>query len=364
MFTCSTISAESTLELLLHISSCETHINPRHFELVLADYIRKNLHSLSTTGEESKPVYITRIVNTVVSQIKTLLSSMEIYGITYKSLEELEVDIKRIMKVLRDLRDVVDLGNGYWAPTPIRFVDIPKSADVLVVGGLPTYNLNTLYSPIFKVSGFVRYADKLSLINANTNNPILWQDFNDWIGFIPPDLKRWSKQIMISAAQHLQQSASSYENFELYCPWEKSRLQHYRWVEYLNFKSSTIANPKELILCRSKNRPRTFWLGKFSEKALVMEARVPNSVIRRLMYGLDIIHENTVEVTWSDNIITLKNWLPPEERRLLSSLGIDCSPESGRYPIMYKINPEWTGLVEDRLISLGLSVRRINNECQ
>lgn len=355
------VPGEITLELLLRISSGKEHLEPRHFDLVIADYVRKNLHSLSITDEESRPVYIIQIINTVVNQIRTLLKNTEVYGIPCQSIEELEDDIKRIMKVLRDLRDIVDLGNGYWAPAPIRFVDIPKSSDALVVGGLPTYNLNTLYNPIIKVAGFVRYVDKLSLLNSNQHNPILFESFNSWIGSIPEDLISWTKQIMISTSGQLQISAANYDNFELYCPWKKSKLQYYRWEEYLDFQNSAIVKPKELILCRSKNRPRTYWLGEFSDKVLKMEAKVPNNIIRRLMYGLDLLYDNAVEVTWSGNIITFQNWLPPEERRLLSALGVECSPKPGRFPITYELHPDWKEFVEDRLISLGVISKGDNN---
>jgi hypothetical protein len=329
---------------------------------VIADYLRKNLYSLSVIGEEFEPIYITKITNTIVRQISPLLQYIDQLGIPKYSEEQLEINIRRILNILKDLRDVVELGKGYWAPAPIRFIDIPDSSNVLVVGSLPTYNLNTLFGPIIKVAGFVRFVDKLSLLNASPQYSILWQEFDNWIGEIPLDLISWTRQIMKSAAEQLQQSAASYENFEVYCPWTKNKLQYYRWSVYEDFKKTINTLPTDLILFRSKSVPHIFWFGKFSSTGLKAEARIPDYIVRRLLYGLDLLNNNGVKATWTGNIITFKNWLPSEELRLLSAIGTECSTKIGRWPLEYNIQPEWRSIVNHKLRCLGLKIKEERDE--
>ncbi len=348
-------SGDTALKLLLHICSDESGpIYSHRFDLVIADYLRKNLHSISVSGEEFEPIYITKITNTTRRQISPLLKCTNQLGIPEYSNEQLDTIIRRILNILRDLRDVVELGMGYWAPAPIRFIDITNTPNALVIGSLPTYNLNTLFSPIIKVAGFARFVDKLSLIEANHQHPILWQQFDNWIGDIPSDLISWTRQIMKSANEQMHQSAANYENIEVYCPWAKNKLQYYRWLVYEDFKTINIPTT-DLILFRSKSVPRTFWFGKFSSTALEAEACVPNYIVRRLLYGLDLLYNNEVEAAWTGNTITFNNWLPPEELRLLTAVGMECSTEIGRLPLKYYIQPEWKSIVVDKLQCLGVN---------
>lgn len=354
---------ENVLKLLLHKSSGGTELlHPYHFDLMLAEYLRKNIHSMYMVGEYFEPIYITRIINTVAKQINPLLQYAEQLGIPKYSKEQLETIVRRTLNRLRDIKDVVELGRGYWAPAPIRFIDVPKNANALVVGSLPTYDLNILFGPIIKVAGFMRFIDKFSLLYANPQYPVFWQEFGSWIGEIPSNLPDWTRQIMISANEQLRQSADKYENFEVYCAWTKNKLQHYRWLEYEDFKKTINTNPTELILLRSKRRPRVFWFGRFSSTVLESEASVSNGIIRRLLYGLDLFYNNVVEATWTGNIITFNNWLPPEEIQILSAVGMECSTEIGKLPLKYNIHPEWKGLVDEQLRCLGLRIREDRNE--
>lgn len=351
-------SGETALKLLLYLCSGESEsIYPQHFDLVIADYLRKNLYSISVVGEEFEPVYVTKFVNLTVRQISPLTQYTEILGLPKYSKEQLEISIRRILAILRDLRDVVELGKGYWAPAPLRFIDLPNSSKALVVGSLPTYNLNTLFSPIIKVAGFMRFVDKLTLLDAKPRYPVLWQQFDNWIGDIPPDLANWTRQIIKSATDQLQQSAANYNDFEVYCPWDKNKLQYYRWLKYEDLIKTDRFQSTDLFLLRSKGLPRTFWLGKISPTALEAEARVPNYIVHRLLYGLDLLNNNGVKATWTGNIITFENWLPPEEQRLLYAVGTECSPEIGKLPLKFSIQPEWKSIVNDKLQCLGLIIK-------
>lgn len=355
----SSTSGESALEFLLQ--KCRGNLGqtyPYHFELVIADYLRKNLRTMSVAGEDREPVYITKLTNTVIKQLSPLLPYTEIWGIPPYTIEQLKDIMGKTLNILKDIKDVIDIGNGFLAPGPIRFIDIPNCENSLVVGCITTYNLNLLFKTTVRVSGFARFVDKISLLNADIQYPIQWQQFDDWTGYIPPDLNNWTREIIKYANENLLQSAANYENFEVYCPWFNNKLQYFKWLSYQDFKKTIDSSPKELLLFRSKSSlgPRSYWFGRFSSATLEAEAEVSQHNVRRILYGLDLFYNNETEASWTGNIITFKNNLPEEELRLLYAVGLDCSPEQGKLPLMFDIHPEWKNIVNEKLHCLGLKI--------
>jgi hypothetical protein len=60
----------------------------------------------------------------------------------------------------------------------------------------------------------------------------------------------------------------------------------------------------------------------------------------------------------ADVLITLKSWLPPEERRLLLALAREVSVVPGRFPLIFQVAEKWAKNVLVRLEQLHIAIDR------
>jgi len=338
-----------------------------HFiDQVIAEYLRQTLYLLSQGG---RAVYVTQLMNTVQRHLAPLWPELYEFRERRSSLIEQQAEgdlhpdrVRRVLEVLSDLRDCVDLGEGYWLPAPLRFVFLPASERVLVVGGLATSELRRMLGSEVSLVGFARIVSEVALPDDIRRDPSRWQAYEAWCGDAPLDLREWTKSYMTQASRQLRHSASGFVEFEVYAPWLRRRQpQYFRWIGFTDFVSEVKNPPRTLLLCRSipqrMRGPRTYWLGVVDSHGLKREVPVPSTHVRRLSYGLDLCYGAPTRVFWQgDRVLVIRNRLPPEEQRILIAIGRDVSETPGRLPLHLEIGPEWRDFINDRLSRLGIEI--------
>jgi hypothetical protein len=273
--------------------------------------------------------------------------------------------IRRVLEALHDLRDVAELGDGYWLPAPERFVELPSGV-VLVVGGGGTAQVDWGIRALITHTWLARLLDKERLPATMVNEPTLWQPYENWLGrWKTSDLAQWTEQLLAHARGHVLRSGSDVTGFDLYLPRRGSRESQYlRWIPVRELADQ----PPDLVLCRSvatRFGPATYWLGEVRKSKgvsyLAREYPVALQHLRRLQYGLDLLAHAptyfTLEQRATDQLITLRSWLPPEERRLLLALARDESERPGRLPSRYSFAPENAKDILRALSDLGIEMR-------
>jgi len=97
---------------------------------IIAEYLRSGLYALAVPpgiDARPEPVYVTRLTNLVRLQLSPIWPELDLRrDVRPSDLEkEREGDIhpdpvRRVLDGLNDLRDVCELGQGYWLPCPVR----------------------------------------------------------------------------------------------------------------------------------------------------------------------------------------------------------------------------------------------------
>jgi len=337
---------------------------------VLAEYIRQSVYDLATgSNSERLGTYVTGIMNNVRRQLAPLWPRLERRRNRRPSLREQEAEadldpdpIRRVFEALDDLREIVHLGDGYWAATPTRLVEVHEDA-AFVVSGAPTRSARMEVPAPITLNWIARMVRISDLPQAYVADRSKWQSTKAWLGDPPDDLGDWTTGLFAEASAHLKQSASDLTEFEVYrSAANRGRFQAFRWASARDLPRA----PQGLALCRAfEGRHfgiRRYWLGTVSRTraGLHVEAEyaltTANAV--RLRYGIDLLERSptTIRVDELGPAIqlTLVNPLPPEERRLLVSLGEDRSSRLGKFPLQYRLDKAAFAILRPFLEKLGI----------
>jgi hypothetical protein len=337
---------------------------------VIAEYLRTTLVALTHAGESVRPVYVTSITNQVRTQLVALWPELARIRNQRPSEQEQRREgdkvpdpIRRVLEALSDLREAVHIGNGHWLPGPVRFVDM-GGGRVLLVGGVSTAGLRGEF-PQLRPEWIARRIDHVQVPQPIREDPAWWQALDTWLGSPPESLEQWTAEYLQHARASLAQSASDLTDFEVYAPELRRRdAQAFRWIA-----SDEIRHPPaDLVLCRNRftgfMAPRRYWFGilKPTNQGVRVEREAPvgDSDVRRLQYGLDQWAHSPTRVAVQPQkqriILTLRNLLPPEERRLLIAFGEERSKARGRFPLEYAIGRDVYPPIEAKLRALGIEV--------
>ena len=294
---------------------------------LIAELLRATLCALTFPLEGSliwRPVYVTRLVNAVFRRLELFWHPEEDFNIDKHGDDEAEQDertgIRRMLEYLEEIRDVIDCGDGFRLPSPIRFVKLPVG-QVLILGGFSTPDLRKAVTQAIQYDGFAR-----CLVGPD---PVIederWQSLENWRGPIP-DLREWTRATLEIARRNLMQSALDFTDFEIYSvETERSKLHYYRWVRPDEMSHS----PSNLVLCRSiRGLPREYWFGRLrtTKSCIVLDRQSPvqTNLVTRLQFGLDLEAGLPTRAVVSREehcaSVFLPNRLPPEERRTLRAL--------------------------------------------
>ncbi len=359
----------SNLELTLDAAAID-----RPFDPILAEYLRSGLSALSRPLQEGgrpEPVYVARLTNMVRRQLAPVWPELSPRRTKPPSQVEMESEgdsqpdpLRRVLDALNDLRDVCDLGKGYWLPCPVRLIQLPDGG-VLVVGGANRLQLSALLKADVTSTWIARTLKQLTMPNHLASSVTMLQTFESWIGEDTGDLASWTNRVLQWGKSELGASASEVGSFEVYAPWLRPKVpQFFRWV-----RSEDLTKAPEIVLCRSaagRWGPRNYWLGSLlfrgGKAILEKESDLRPNDVRRLQFGLDMQHKAPTRVTTSrkgpDIMITLRSWLPPEERRLLLALARDVSAVPGRFPLTFQVAEKLSKNVLRLLEKLHIAIDR------
>ncbi len=348
---------------------CGWHAEARR-EYIIAEYLRQTLCALATGPDGSRatePVYVTRLINLVRSQLRPLWPDLHAASMapTPSGEDTIQPDpVLHVLEMLHRVRDVANLGHGYWLPSPTRFVLLP-SGPVLVVGGSGTEQLRARFDIHPRVSGISRVVQREKLPQATRRDPTLWQSWESWLGrWMGGALRDWTRGILEQARRTLAESGTKLADVDVYVPQQRPRdLQYFRWISIHDLAEP----PPDLVLCRSRWQalgPRVYWFGTIKMVGdtpyLIEESAMERSMVPRLLYGLDLLAgaptTATIATEGNDHILTLRNWLPPEEHRLLLALGRDESQRPGRLPMTFRVDADDSETVLEALADLGIRV--------
>jgi hypothetical protein len=339
---------------------------------VIAEYVRQAIFDLASRSSSSRrSTYVTSVTNNVRRQLAPVWPRLERRRNQRPLVREQEREgdvvpdpIRRVLEALEDLGDVVHLADGYWAPTPTRLVRLNERI-ALVVGGAPTRVARTQIPAPISPSWIARTVDLRTVPDAFAADSVNWQDTKSWLGNPPEDLSEWTTSMFVQARAQQKRSGSEIQDFEIYQPASnRSRPQAFRWTPARMLARA----PKDLVLCRAfEGRHfglRRHWIGMVSKSRSGVrsesEFAVPGLIVRRLQYGIDLLQRAytsaRVEETGSSVSINFVNPLPPEERRLLVSLGEDRSPRPGKFPLRYRLNRSAFTALVPYLTALGVRV--------
>ncbi len=227
--------------------------------------------------------------------------------------------------------------------------------------------MRSLLRAKIRMTWIARILDEPEVSNQLRAADLQWQPYEKWLGGRQRNLPEWTQAILATAKTALRPSGSTFSAFEVYAPWlRRQSPQYFRWV-----RSDEVPKaPADLVLCRSSALrwgPRSYWLSRLALRggAVCMdeEFEIEPADVRPLQYGLDLLAQTPtrvqVEMQGGGALITIRSWLPPEERRLLLALAQDRSPVPGRFPLRYLVSDKLFENVHKSLEALGIVVESV-----
>lgn len=340
-------------DLQLEIAKCDERIA----EAIIAEYLR---YSISISGARGEPIHINRIMSRIRKQTSFLLSEasdewQSIKSTAQESEKEAKDPLANILDRLLIIRDVEHIGNGFYVPTPLRIVELPHSG-ALVVGGIPTQDATRLLGKTVLSVGIIRFIKQ----KESNYNSVLKQPFVDWMGYNSEPVQDWLRRYLEAAVKNLSAGAATM-SFEVYDPAATStNLQYYRWIDCQNWSGTD----KRLYLCRTKMKPRRYWLGLLQKRAnevrALKEVDVSLDDVRRLRYGFDYLANRSTfaQISQSDReiIIQVYNHIPEQENRFLIGF-LSVSSFGSRLPLKYCLPKDFLFDVVNLLSNLGVKLR-------
>lgn len=251
------------------------------------------------------------------------------------------------LREIGEVRDVQDLGRGFWLPVPTHVVRLGGAS--LVVSGLPNQELARRFSikPFgFGVSRLLREETKDS--EGLPHSPL-----QEWIG-VPKFTADWTRDWIASTKRHV---PFGIDGADVYRSWINRPGR--RWA--LMCDNTPDRDGTYMGRVRATDgRFSYFMLGFHKRKATSLQ-EVPSDLdtILRLQFGLRSLHANP---NWfespsggPDKTIELP-LLPSAETRLLKAVGLVRTSASG-YGLTVSLPEFATSSVFSCLAALGLVLR-------
>jgi hypothetical protein len=344
---------------------------------IVADYIRHALCRFAAEEGNAGAVHIQRLRSAVSTQLDWMIppvdeppwaarddSPDEEPGESSASVKDLfSLTLERLIL----LGDCGGIGGGYYVPAPLRRI-VLGSGRSLVVGGLDTKSLVHQAGGEVGLAGLARTIEK-----ATVDLPSL--QLRDWLALPEEPLPQWTKRVMSRATSSLHSTPGlDASDFEIYSPVSHFRSgQSNRWASPRHWTPphNVINTADTLHLCRTKRRPRRFWLAPLDqarqEVRFRRETPVERADSRRLMYGIDQLFgkptKATVQRSGTDAVeFRLYSWLPIEEYRLFTALCYQTqnAPETP-LPFIFHVQADHWPDVATALKGLGIIAPESSN---
>ena len=236
-----------------------------------------------------------------------------------------------VMRKLRSIGDIVDLGNGLWVPGPTKIVRLTENreAALLVIGGRPFEILETQIAACISCVGCGRFVrpDPMTLRHLRLEYEL--QSIDHWLGGPVESLSAWTRRIFRSLCESMDPASDvDAGECEIYVPDNlPGKPRGGNWLPIREFSLP----PAGLRLCRpsvskSAMHDRPTYLAVLREDGgrvtFQQLALVPKDIQRRLMFGIEqmqnIQRTVTLEVANRTCCMAMPFKLPEPENRILA----------------------------------------------
>lgn len=250
---------------------------------------------------------------------------------------------------IAEVRDVQDVGRGFWLPVPTHVVRLNGAS--LVVSGLPDQELTRRFGIRPTGIGVSRIVRE----ETNVSKGLPHSTLRDWID-APESTADWTRAWIESTKRHV---PFGIDGAELYLSWVNRTAR--RWAPMCD----NIPNRDETYMgrIRALDGRFSYFLLRFNKGKAASLQEVPSDLdtILRLQFGLRSLHDNP---NWykapssdpnSNKTVELP-LLPAAEARLLKAVGVVRTSASG-YGLSVVLPEFAMSSVFHCLASLGLVLR-------
>jgi hypothetical protein len=249
---------------------------------------------------------------------------------------------------IAEVRDVQNLGRGFWLPVPTHLVRLGGAS--LVVSGLPNQELTRRFAikPLsFGVSRVLREEIKIS-------ETLPQSDLHEWIG-APGSTADWTQDCIANTKRHV---PFGIDAADLYLSWINRSGR--RWAPMCD--NAPDRDGTYMGRVRATDGRFSYFMLRFHKRKATSLQEVPSDLdtILRLQFGLRSLHGNP---NWfespsgsPDRTLELPV-LPSAEARLLKAVGLVRASASG-YGLTVSFPEFATSSVFSCLAALGLALRQ------
>jgi len=259
--------------------------------------------------------------------------------------------LRYALAILDLMREVQELGQGYWYPTPLRRV--PLDGRSMLIGIPPTHELRRNFQTVRR-AGYARLIDDSEIRN------VPHQDLDEWTS-AEKDTVGWAKRELLKARSAIGPTMTS-GSVEFFGVTSRAiggrRASLQSWLSKAQLGQITIWDG--LVLCRERigSGYHRHFFGALDGRHVVGEAPFQTDV-NRIKFGLASLAGSPITVLRSADAMVHKlhifGDLPRAERRLLLALG---KRQPSRYGKTYSFHEaDRPACLEDAIQNLGCEVK-------
>jgi hypothetical protein len=247
-------------------------------------------------------------------------SAREVHVLRLRALFDrasLAPSLRFALSIVKTMREIQELADGYWYPTPIRYVPIGNTT--LIIASTDTQELSRHFGGIRR-AGYARY------LSAKENNLFPTQDAMDWMGSETENSIEWTRNLLRTSIDLMNPTVNP-PNIEFFglgkVSTENVKGTASIWVR--DFRSAVFTDT-QCVLCRTRLGATyyRYFFGHVRDGRVIRETHLPGD-LNRLQHGvaaivgrpLTVRHENSDDLA----MIHFFSPLPLPERRLLLALG-------------------------------------------
>ncbi|MYG00418.1 hypothetical protein F4212_14985 [Candidatus Poribacteria bacterium] len=344
----------------------------------ISEFLRASIYQPYYWGTDwwpPQPVHTNKIISAVRRDLRFLWEDTDHPTFISEISESGEYTLSAtdILNKLCNVGDIVKLGNGFWAPGPVRIV---KTADgregtLLVIGGAPFETLEKKFAIRISCVGCGRFVhpDRTGFRRLQVEQEL--QSVDDWLGGPTQDLSTWTQRAFKALVENMSPAVNvEASECEIYAPDElPGKPRRGNWLSIRDFSIV----PTGLRLCRppadkSSSYDRPTYLAVLREDGGIATFRqlalVPIDIRLRLMFGFEQLHgiQRTVTIEINDQICRTRVpfKLPDPESRILA-FGWPVGTDQNGRPIVFEFSSNLVPFLIEVLTKLNIRITKIHS---
>lgn len=276
-------------------------------ETIIYDYLREIIYlfsrSKSQNGDTFIPVHTKKIVYEINNYLGIVAKIIDAESESRLSPLLSTKWVKKRLKILCLLGDIASVRGGFWLPTPIRFIRFPFGDDVGVVGGLPSRLIDKWFCKV-NCYGIGRTVNTKDVPQKLYNMKELWQPYDQWCGSIPSNIVHWTQSKLQRVINEGTKSISTFRYFEIM----NITKTKYFWTSFEDGFQEKLKD--SVFLCRTKYKPRHYFLGLFNEGKLVKELSLEQVEVEWMPIGFICLYGSGLQINWERHLFRIYPMVP------------------------------------------------------